>query len=535
MKTRHWLKNTSLLWSAAALLYMGFSGSAAFANTVNLLKYTVGDGKTDDQAGIMQAFAAAGPGGTVIAPKGHTWEHSGVLNAPAGLKIRGGGVSSVFEATAYNGALVMTGPSPLVVNMTIRYGNVPPPPLSTLTSPPPQASDIFVQSGSNVRLQDLTLGHTLGSSVSNTGSSGLLVDNIVNNDSQNALHVVDCHNLEIFNNRINTGGSALKISTGTTGSKVISLLHNTLNLTGSASPAAGVLVSGANDVLVQDNLFNNLGSLQYDVWAAPLPANSMAGYGPITNMSITGNIMRVENSAASISTKSVTPTPTAGGSTGGTGGGSTNQNPVYYGGILVLPPGMALPSPSDINLVNGLLISGNTIDGANAPIVVAFASNVVVQENILQNVGEANPSTPSEAMSFADCGKLTVGGTRMLNGKVTAAGNIFDNVTGTALVVMQNFSGTNDPSNPVGAVVLSYNKFYNCYCQSGNVTTSSDPVWANAVIKVWAGAYPSVRIVNNVYSGPVNKNLQYFVDSLQPKTIGSGNLAPHWLTSYYAP
>jgi hypothetical protein len=528
MRTTYFDKKSSLLCSAAAaFIGLVFSTTGASASQVNLLNYTKGDGITDDQSGIIRAFAAAGPSGTVIAPAGHTWAHSGVLSAPPGLQIIGGDRSSVFKATTSNGALILTGSKSLVANMTISYANVS---LGSSSSNGSyNDSDIVAQSASNIQLQNLKLGSAPGNSVSALQSSGSLNNSVLESTAQNALLVVDCTSLTAASNQITTGGCAVNVSNGTKGSQSIVVENNTFNLTGGSSP--GVSISGVNGMWVTNNLFNNNGSVPYDIWAAPLPANQNQGYGPISNLYILGNTM-------SLGSKLLPQASSVDGVVAQAIGPVTppNQNPVYYAGILVLPPGMELPSPPSayLNLVNGLTIQGNVIANAITGINASFASNIVIQSNNLLNIQELDTTVPAFGMQFAYCGNLTIGGPSTAKGKVAAsAANIFQNITGSAIQVMQNFSGTYDPSNPVGAVAIQGNSFNNCYCLSGNLTRDPDPVWANSVVKVLAGAYPSVNITNNAYTGPVNKNLQYFIDCLQPKAQGSGNTAPYWLPSLF--
>jgi hypothetical protein len=120
-------------------------------NAINVQSYgAVGDGQTDNQGALQNAFnAAQSMGRPVWIPPG-TYDHSGVLTAD-GIRIQGAGFNAILYATNYNESTIqMTGAGGSIANLMTQV-------VAPERSNQPQTTAIWVDSATGASVSTVIL------------------------------------------------------------------------------------------------------------------------------------------------------------------------------------------------------------------------------------------------------------------------------------------------------------------------------------------------------------------------------------------
>jgi hypothetical protein len=157
-------------------------------NAINVQSYgAVGDGQTDNQGALQNAFnAAQSAGRPVYIPPG-TYNHSGVLTAN-GIKIQGAGFNAILYATNYNeSAIQMVGGNGSISNLMTKV-------VAPERSNQPQTTAIWVDSATNASVSThCTVSHIFvlgtnadGIAATNGASYNTIANNLVYQSADDA-------------------------------------------------------------------------------------------------------------------------------------------------------------------------------------------------------------------------------------------------------------------------------------------------------------------------------------------------------------
>ena len=147
--------------------------SAPPSSSINVLSYgAVGNGATDNQGALQNAFNAAQQQGKSVWIPAGVFNHSGVLNAN-GITIQGAGYAAILQATNPNqGAIELQGNAPSISNLKLQV-------VAPNRSNQPQAAAIWVLKATGATVKNVI---TQGAS-----SNGIRLDGATNAKVSNNL------------------------------------------------------------------------------------------------------------------------------------------------------------------------------------------------------------------------------------------------------------------------------------------------------------------------------------------------------------
>ena len=125
--------------------------SLAQSNSINVLNYgAVGDGATDNQTALQNAFNAAQAQGKPVSIPAGVFNHSGVLSA-YGITVQGSGFSTILRATNPNqSAIELQGNAPAISNLKTEV-------VAPNRSNQPQAAAIWILSATGASVKNVVL------------------------------------------------------------------------------------------------------------------------------------------------------------------------------------------------------------------------------------------------------------------------------------------------------------------------------------------------------------------------------------------
>ena len=132
------------------------------SNAISVLSYgAVGDGATDNQSALQNAFNAAQAQGKPVSIPAGVFNHSGVLSAN-GIAIQGAGFSTILQATNPNeGAIELQGNAPSISNLKTEV-------VAPNRSNQPQTAAIWILNATNASVKNVIL--------QGAGSNGVRLD-----------------------------------------------------------------------------------------------------------------------------------------------------------------------------------------------------------------------------------------------------------------------------------------------------------------------------------------------------------------------
>jgi Right handed beta helix region len=213
----------------------------------------VGDGKTNNQTAIQNAFNAAALGKKAALIPAGSFAYSGTLTAN-GIAVCGSGESSILKALdGANEALILTGSGGAIANLQLNGTGT-----TRLTNP--QSAKIWANAAKNYTITNVLINGSSSGGIVNFGSSyGKILNNTIENTLADSIHNTHgSHDVLIKGNLImNSGDEGIAVVSyvgdGALSHDITATGNTILHNLGSQ----GLEVSGGSNIIFTDNYVDN--------------------------------------------------------------------------------------------------------------------------------------------------------------------------------------------------------------------------------------------------------------------------------------